>query len=129
MTTTSCTELQQKIDASAVAPRITPADIAAAIASEWYINGATGVVPDAFQPAVPAGHPLELLTICVLVLRNGFTVTGISACASAANFNEEIGRGVARQNAVNQIWPLLGHELRTKLAAGEAPKEPTEIAK
>ena len=43
---------------------------------------------------------LGLLTFCVLVLRNGFTVTGESACASPENFDAEIGRKVARANAV-----------------------------
>jgi hypothetical protein len=56
-----------------------------------------------------------LLTICVLVLQNGFTVTGESACADARNFDPEIGKRVAKQNAVNKIWPLMGYELRTRL--------------
>ena len=62
------------------------------------------------------GSPLSLLTFCVLVLRNGFTVTGESACASPENFDAEVGRKIARQNAVQKIWPLMGYELRTKLA-------------
>ena len=97
------------------APRVTPDDIKAEIVSEWYINGGTGVVPDDFQPAVPAEHPLRLLTFCVLVLRNGFTVTGESACASAENFDAEIGKRIARENAIQKIWPLLGFRLRDKL--------------
>ena len=52
----------------------------------------------------------------MLVLRNGFTVTGESACASPENFDAEIGRKIARQNAVQKIWPLLGYELRNHLA-------------
>lgn len=59
---------------------------------------------------------LGLLTFCVLVLRNGFTVTGESACASSENFDAEIGCKIARQNAVNKVWPLMGYELRSKLA-------------
>ena len=58
---------------------------------------------------------LSLLTFCVLVLRNGFTVTGESACASPENFDAEIGRKVARENAINKIWPLMGYELKTRL--------------
>lgn len=110
--------IEQDIQAAGAdkAPRITPADIDANIASEWYINAAKGVVPDDFQPPVPDVHPLRQLTICVLVLRNGFTVTGESACASPENFNAEIGRKIARENAVAKIWPLLGYELRSKLA-------------
>jgi len=111
-------EIEQEIQEKGLtAPRITPADIEANIATEWYINGATGVVPDKFQPPVPAGHPLELLTLCVLVLRNGFTVTGESACASPDNFDVEIGRKIARQNAVQKIWPLMGYELKERMHA------------
>jgi len=51
----------------------------------------------------------------VLVLKNGFTVTGESACASPENFDAEIGRKVARANAVQKIWPLMGYELKSKL--------------
>lgn len=109
--------LEREIQAKANrAPRVTPAALQAEIVSAWYINGATGVVPDDFQPAVPADSPLSLLTICVLVLRNGFTVHGVSACASPENFNEEIGRRIARENAEREIWPLLGFRLRDELA-------------
>ena len=62
-------------------------------------------------------HPaLSLLTFCVLVLRNGFVVTGESSCVSPETFNTEVGREVARENAINKIWPLMGYELRTKLS-------------
>lgn len=56
------------------------------------------------------------LTICCLTLKNGFTVTGESACASPENYNVEIGQMVSRNNARDKIWPLLGFRLRDKLA-------------
>ena len=59
---------------------------------------------------------LGLLTFCVLTLRNGFTVTCESACASPENFDADIGRKIARQNAVQKIWPLMGYELRSNLS-------------
>lgn len=71
---------------------------------------------DAVGRAVDVASELHLLTFCVLVLKNGFTVTGESACASPENFNAEIGRRIARENAVNKVWPLLGFRLRDKLA-------------
>lgn len=64
----------------------------------------------------PVLPPLHLLTFCVLVLKNGFTVTGESACVSPENFDYEIGRKVARQNAVAKIWPLMGYALAERLA-------------
>ncbi len=64
-------------------------------------------------PVMPS---LGLLTFCVLVLRNGFTVTGESACASPENFDAELGRKIARQNAVQKIWPLMGYALKDQLS-------------
>lgn len=58
---------------------------------------------------------VETLTFCILVLRNGFTVTGESACASPENFDAEIGRKVARENAINKVWPLMGYALKQQL--------------
>lgn len=55
------------------------------------------------------------LTVCCLTLRNGFTVTGESACASPENFDEEIGRDIAFKNAREKIWMLEGYLLREKL--------------
>ena len=111
------------------APRITPADIEANIVGEVYFTAADGYRSSpcydpnghAHEP-LPAPAPLELLTFCVLVLRNGFTVTGESACASPENFNAEIGRKIARESAVDKVWSLMGYELRSKLAEAKANK-------
>lgn len=94
------------------APRVTPADVEANIETETYFTAANGAI-DAGEPYHDA---LTSLTFCVLVLKNGFTVTGESACASPENFDAEIGKRVARENAVQKIWPLMGYELRSKLA-------------
>ena len=115
---TSDTEIEQEIQAKGLnAPRVTPADIEAEIESEWYINAGEGVPHDSFHAPVGARSPLWQLTFCVLVLRNGFTVTGESACASPENFDPEIGRKIAKQKAIEKIWPLLGFRLRDRLAA------------
>ena len=93
------------------APRITPADLAANIASEHYFTA--GEALNELRGSSPAS--LDLLTFCVLVLKNGFTVTGESACASPENFDPEIGRRIARDNAIQKVWPLMGYELRSRL--------------
>ena len=110
------------------APRITPADIEANIASVHYFTAAQGAYAgwektDEMEP--PDFSPLRLLTFCVLVLRNGFTVTGESACASPSNFDAKIGRNIALKNAVAKIWPLMGYELKCRLAreAGKGGEE------
>lgn len=89
-------EIQEK---NLNAPRLTPALIDATIKEEDY-------------------HVFEktCLTVCCLTLNNGFTVTGESACASPANFDAEIGRKIARDNARNKIWMLEGYLLKEKLS-------------
>ena len=100
------------------AARVTPQDIERAITSEHYFTAGQAVEQQT-APHEQIPTSLYLLTFCVLTLRNGFTVTGESACASPENFDVQIGRAIARENAVQKIWPLLGYELRTKLTAGE----------
>lgn len=104
-----------------VAPRVTPAQIEAVISSEHYFTAregvlgmlaADGVAATAYEQANAAPQALGLLTFCVLVLRNGFTVTGESACASPENFDAEIGRRIARANAVAKVWALEGYLLK-----------------
>lgn len=116
------TEIQAK---GLTAPRITPTDIGANIASEFYFTATEGVLGSSEMGTIPAGRArsLDLLTFCVLVLRNGFTVTGESACASPDNFDPEIGRKIARQNAVAKIWPLMGYELKCRLSREAAEQD------
>lgn len=110
--------IEQQIQAKGkTAPRVTPADIEANIADEAYFTAADGVrgsTPGGLRTYVPRDSH-KLLTFCVLTLRNGFTVTGESACASPENFDAEIGRNIARQNAVQKIWPLMGYALKQQL--------------
>ena len=80
------------------APRLSPEKIDAVITGEDYHV-----------------FPGTTLTVCCLKLRNGFTVTGESACASPENFDAELGRKIARQNAVNKMWPLMGYALKQRL--------------
>jgi hypothetical protein len=82
------------------APRLNPAMIDATIVGEDY-----HVFPD------------TTMTVCALKLRNGFIVIGESAAASPENFNAELGRKIARDNARNKIWALEGYALRNKLSA------------
>ena len=134
--TTNDQTIEAQIQAKGkTAARITPADIEANIASEHYFTAGEGVI-GAFAAGEFDSHSgdsvtllrgaasaevlkpsLNLLTFCVLVLRNGFTVTGESACASPENFDAELGRKIARQKAVEKIWPLLGFALKERLAS------------
>lgn len=82
------------------APRLNPEAIDATIVSEQYHV-----------------FPGTTMTVCALTLRNGYLVTGESAAASPENFDKDIGRKIARDNARNKIWALEGYLLREKLAA------------
>ena len=120
-------QIEQEIQTKGLTvPRVTPDDIEANIASESYFTAADGYRSNpCYDPngyphePLPAPSPLELLTFCVLVLRNGFTVTGESACASPENFDEEIGRKSARQNAINKVRSLMGYALKERLASNK----------
>lgn len=118
------------------APRITPAHIQATIKSEHYFTAASGVAgAEIWRMAVANNGSLNnvtvdmgdntslaLLTFCVLTLQNDFMVTGESACASPENFDAEIGRKIARQNAEQKIWALEGYLLKQRLV--EVPHHP-----
>lgn len=100
--------------------RVTMEEIEANVRAEVYFTGAqAAAVSSSIKSEYVEGEhvlaPLSSLTFCVLVLRNGFTVTGEGACASPDNFDAEMGRKIARQNAIAKVWPLMGYELRTKI--------------
>lgn len=56
-----------------------------------------------------------LLTICILTLENGFTVTGESACAHELKYNRAMGEQIAYKNAFEKMWPLEGYLLKERL--------------
>ena len=100
---TTDNQIEQEIQEKGLtAPRITPDHIKNIIVEEHYFTAANGI--DGADPTLDKvyGSSLELLTFCVLVLENGFTVTGESACVSPENFNAEKGRNIARENAINK---------------------------
>ncbi|MBB3980106.1 hypothetical protein GGQ64_005353 [Rhizobium azooxidifex] len=93
-------QIEAEIQAKGLnAPRLTPALIDDTILAEQYHV-----------------FPGTTLTVCALTLRNGFQVTGESAAASPENFDEAIGRKIARENARNKIWALEGYLLKQHLA-------------
>jgi hypothetical protein len=114
-------QIEAEIQAKGLtAPRVTPLQIESVIAGEYYFTAANGANT---QGPITTAHlvSLNLLTLCVLVLRNGFTVTGESACASPENFDAELGQKIAKANAMAKIWPLEGYLLKQKLFDAQAP--------
>lgn len=91
--------IEKEIQASgASAPRLTPQQIAGTIKREefWRVPG-------------------TVMTVCALELQNGYVVVGTSAPVSSENFNEDLGRKIAREKATDQIWGLEGYLLRERL--------------
>lgn len=94
------TEIENEINEKGLnAPRLNPQHIDSTIVSEQYHV-----------------FPNTTMTVCALTLKNGFIVIGESAAASPENFDAEIGRKIARENARNKIWALEGYLLRSKLS-------------
>lgn len=120
--------IEQEIQSKGLnAPRLKPSDIDDIIVGVAYFTAADGFVgaltaTDEFnalpehERVVQAPSQLETMTFCILILRNGFTVTGESACASPENFDPEIGQKIAYENARNKIWMLEGYLLKQKLS-------------
>jgi hypothetical protein len=105
-------QIEQEIQAKGLnAPRLTPDLIESVIASEQY-----------WQPEGTT------LTVCALALANGTQVVGESACVSLANFDAEIGRKIARDNAKQKVWALEGYLLKQNLC-NTAPEslEPLKV--
>lgn len=99
MSTNSDQAMEYKIqNAGLTAPRLTPAHI-------------DSLIKDILYHRVPN----TTVTICSLVLMNGFVINGESAAASLDNFNESIGKEIAYENARDKIWQLEGYLLRQKL--------------
>jgi hypothetical protein len=99
----------------AVAPRVTLKDIEGSIAEQYV--GTVGEAVALKNPDTPHSPALDILTVCVLVMKNGFTVIGKSAPASPENFNAELGAKFAYEDAIRQLWPLMGFALRDRLAS------------
>lgn len=58
---------------------------------------------------------LKLVTICIIILENGFKVEGTSACVDPKIYNEAIGQEEAYKNAFEKIWEKEGYLLKQKL--------------
>lgn len=111
--------IEQEIQAKGLtAPRITPDDVEAAIVGEFYSLVSDYAIGCGYHVGKSDPAKLKQHTLCILTLSNGFTVEGVNnGPVVPGNFDAEIGRKLARAVAVAKIWPLLGYELRTKLAA------------
>jgi Phage protein (N4 Gp49/phage Sf6 gene 66) family len=96
--------------------RVKLADIEAAIDYE-FTSSAGAITRDSrfplakpvedHQKSIALLERLRLTTLHVIVMRNGFTVIGKSTPLDPANFNAELGKRYAREDAIRQLWPLM----------------------
>lgn len=118
--------IEQQIQAKGLtAPRLTPDYIDSKIKEVEYILPRDVCKRDNGVEVFDAPLSLQTLTFCILTLENGFTVTGESACASPENFDAEIGKKIAYQNAREKIWQLEGYLLRQRLHDEEFSQQTT----
>lgn len=106
-------------------PRVTETDLKNEITGVYYINPQDALhAIDRRQKRGMRELPvsMSLLTICILTLKNGYTVTGKSACVSPALYNKDLGQELAYKNAVQHMWPLMGFRLADKLNSPEAQR-------
>lgn len=95
-------ELDKALAASPSQRRITPEYIQSRVANvEFY-------------------RPTGTLTLCVITLDNGFTVTGESACADPENYDKAIGQHLAERQAREKLWPFFGFMLKEAIHHGAA---------
>lgn len=124
---------EEIISKGLTASRITLEDIESSISTEYYFSAADGVdgadlmtlrkrnpskiyTMAPYEGDAPQLETLRQITICVIILKNTMKVVGVNeGPVSESNFDSEIGKKIARQKAIDQIWPMLGYELRTKL--------------
>lgn len=84
------------------APRITPAEIDASIEDVEIVKHVS-----------VSG---QVLRWAVLTVRNGYAVVGRPSCAvSSENDDSETGVAIAIKNAKDELWPLMGYELKERL--------------
>lgn len=110
----------------AKAPRVTLDSMKKRVAREYYFT-AGDAISKAGMPAGGPKDPLDVLTICVLVLDNGWTLLGKSAPASVENFDRDKGQQFAYEDALKQLWPLEGYLLRENLHCREIISEKTKV--
>lgn len=113
------------------APRVTPDDLQGNIASEHYFTAHDGIMGLAQRgDSVTITPALQILTFCVLVLRNGTKIVGINYGAIDPTQNDPVrGRTDARADAIRQVWPLMGYALRDQLFQRNQPVSNPDLLK
>lgn len=113
-------EIEREIrEKGLTAPRVTPESIEARIVEERYFSGADGL-----EGSFEGMHTLtngmsdafRHVTFCAMMLDNGSKIVGINyGSVDPKNFDSQLGKKLARQKAIDQIWELEGYLMRERL--------------
>jgi hypothetical protein len=107
-------EAMSQQDKGNTAARITPEAVEANIAAEYSFT------LDKALAGSPLVEGLDRVTLSVIVLRNGTKLVGVNYGAiDPARHDPEMGLKEARCAAIEQVWPLMGYELRSQLAQSQ----------
>lgn len=113
-------EIEKEVAACSTHPRVTRGQMEAEITLKAFTTAYEAVPDEDHDLYDGLGlNALETMTICILVLRSGFTVVATAAPASPENFDFEIGKKIAYENAIQQLWPHFGFYLKQRMADGE----------
>lgn len=97
---------------------VTEKSIKEQIRGVYFINALDAVTGTDAILTTPAEDKAELslVTICIIILKSGFKVEGVSACVDPANYNKELGQKYAYENAFEKLWQLEGYVLKCSMA-------------
>lgn len=87
----------------ATAPRITLDYIKDQIEQQWFVT-ADRIPSERARLAVV--EKIKHITVCLMIMKNGFCVIGKSAPMSPENFDEEKGKTFAYEDCIRQLWPM-----------------------
>jgi hypothetical protein len=115
----SVEQTEQQAAQHTKAPRVSLADIENSIETVAYLSGATILSHADYVFNARKGEDAVLhvahVTLCMVVMKNGFVVFGTSAPASPENFDKAFGQKLAYEDCIRQLWKLMGFALRDTL--------------
>ncbi len=101
-------------------PRLTKKQLEDKIVAVRWVFGSE-CSPDRFAEGHEKDKSTDCLTLCIITLQNGYTVTGQSACLSREIYDVEVGKELAYNDAFREIWTLEGYLLKEKLYQASQP--------
>lgn len=99
---------------------VTKTSLESIIRSVHYINAGQALMLTGDPLDAATARELSLVTICIIVLNNGFKVEGVSACVDPLKYDEAVGKQCAYDNAFEKLWQLEGYLLKQAMFEEES---------